>query len=221
MPRSAEALWAGTVLWTTARGARLAGTGLSAPNWSGERLLHRLAVADVGLSLEAAGHTVLTEREIRTADAVPGRAAELLADLGVPGIPGGAPRGETSAVTVGTRALHWPDLIVVREDGLRIAVEVELTPKPKASLGRILRTYVQAPRQVLYVPTGPVARLLQGKPGPDGRWVDGVAQDVGLLPAGEPAPGAGGPMLVRPFTADDPGVARQVERHPSRHRGPA
>lgn len=122
--------------------------------------------------------------------------------------PHGAPRGETFAVPVGTRARHWPDLVVVREDGLLIAVEVELTPKPKASLGRILRAYIQARRKVLYVPTGPVTRLLQGRPGPDGRGVDGVAQDVGLLPAGEPVRGAGGLLLVRPFTADDPGVAR-------------
>ncbi len=42
----------------------------SAPRWPVERLLHRLAVADVGLQLEADGHTALTEREIRTADAV-------------------------------------------------------------------------------------------------------------------------------------------------------
>lgn len=117
--------------------------------------------------------------------------------------------------------MHWPDLVVVREDGLRIAVEVELTPKSKGSLGRILRAYIRARRQVLYVPTGPVARLLQGKPGTDGRWVDGVAHDVGFLPAGDLTLGAGGLLLVRPFTTDDPGIARQVEPHASRYRRPA
>ncbi|MEU7206121.1 hypothetical protein [Streptomyces sp. NPDC045470] len=58
---------------TSERGARIDGVGLAAPRPPGERLLHRLALADVGLSLEADGHTVLTEREVRTAEAAPGR----------------------------------------------------------------------------------------------------------------------------------------------------
>ncbi len=40
--RSAETRWAGTVVWTTERGARLSGTGLGAPHPPSERLLHRL-----------------------------------------------------------------------------------------------------------------------------------------------------------------------------------
>ncbi|AZM57318.1 hypothetical protein DMA15_36135 [Streptomyces sp. WAC 01529] len=99
-------------MWPTERGARIAGTGLSAPRPPGERLLHRLAVADAGIALEASGYTVLSEREVHAAEAVPGRAAELLAALRVPGLPTGARRGETLAVPVGSRAVHWPDLIM-------------------------------------------------------------------------------------------------------------
>ncbi|MEJ8652605.1 hypothetical protein WKI65_32160 [Streptomyces sp. MS1.AVA.3] len=120
----------------------MVGAGLSAPNWPGERLLHHLAVAVVGLDLEAAGHTVLSGREIRTAEAVDGRVVELLADLGVPGVPIRARRGETLAVPAGARALHWPDLVPVLPVGRLAAVEVELTPKPAAALRRILRAYL-------------------------------------------------------------------------------
>ncbi len=170
-------------------------------------LLHRLASSDVGIGLEAAGHTVFTEREIRTADA-----AELLADLGA--------RGETFAVPAGARARHWPDLVLVPPDGRLVAVEVELTPKPAAALRRILRAYRQAGRRVVYLGTGPVVRQLHGRAAPGG-WIDGIAQAAGLLPTGGPDPGAGGLLRIRPFTAADPGVARQVERHASRYRRPA
>ncbi|MFI7020149.1 hypothetical protein [Streptomyces sp. NPDC050164] len=214
LDRSAEVRWAGTVVWTTERGARVAGAGLGAPHPPGERLLHRLALTDVGLALEAAGHTVLTEREVRTAEAS-GRAAELLADLGVPGVHKGFPREPVLAVSAGVRAVHWPDLVLVLPGEGIGAVEVELTAKTPSALRRILRAYGQARRRVLYLGTEPVVRQLQGRPGPDGRWIDGVAQDVGLLPPGGPGPGTG-LLRVRQFAADDPAVDRQAARYAQR-----
>lgn len=215
--RSADVRWARTMVWTTERGARIADTGLSAPRPPGERLLHRLAVADAGIWLEAKGYTVLSEREVHVAEAVPGRAAELLDALGVPraprvpGVPADARRGETLAVPVGAHAVHWPDLVVVEPTPrFPIAVEVELTAKSPAAIRTILRAYRQAQRRVLYMATEPVVRQLQGSPGPDGRWDGGVAQELGLLPPGEPRPGAGRHLGVQPFTSVDPAVARRA-----------
>ncbi|MGW9253103.1 hypothetical protein ACWGS5_13460 [Streptomyces albidoflavus] len=68
----------------------------------------------------------------------------------------------------------------------------------------------------MYLGTEPVVRQLQGRPGPDGRWADGVGQDVGLLPPGGPDPGTGGLLSVRLFTAGDPAVDRQAARHARR-----
>ncbi|CAM5592727.1 hypothetical protein [Streptomyces abikoensis] len=212
--RSAEASWAGTVVWTTERGAQVAGTGLGAPRWPGERLLHRLAVADVGLGLEAAGHTVLTEREIRTADAADFGAWDLLSRLGARVESSRAQ--ETFPVRVGARAVHWPDLVLVPDDGHLGAVEVELTPKAPSALRSNLRAYHQAGRRVLYLGTAPVVRQLLGRPGPDG-WRDGIAQEVGLLPPGRPGPSTS-LLRVSPLTIKDPGVAAQVGRHANRHR---
>ncbi|MEU1826643.1 hypothetical protein ABZ502_29960 [Streptomyces abikoensis] len=214
--RSAEAPWAGTVVWTTERGIRYADTGLGAPRWLGERLLHRLAVADVGLALEAAGHTVLTEREVRAADAVDYGAWDLLAGLGV--WVESARAGETFPVRVGARAVHWPDLVLVSADGVLGAVEVELTPKAPSALRSNLRAYHQARRRVLYLGTEPVMHQLQGRPGPDG-WRDGIAQGVGLLSPGGPGPSTG-LLRVSPLVVKDPGVAAQVGRHANRHRCP-
>ncbi|WP_406187878.1 hypothetical protein [Streptomyces sp. NBC_01006] len=58
--------------------------------------------------------------------------------------------------------------------------------------------------------TEPVVRQLQGSPGPDGWWADGVAQELGLLPQGEPRPDAGRHLGVRPFTSGDAVVARRA-----------
>lgn len=115
---------------------------------------------------------------------------------------------------VGARAVHWSDLVIVEPTPrFPIAVEVELTPKAPAAIRAILRAYRQAQRRVLYPITALVARRLQGGPGPDGAWVDGTAQDIGLLPPGEPAPGAGGLLRVRRFAATDPAVDRQAARY--------
>ncbi|MFD3700711.1 hypothetical protein ACFWUZ_32045 [Streptomyces sp. NPDC058646] len=221
--RNADVRWARTVLWPTERGARIADTGLSAPRPPGERLLHRLAVADAGIGLEANGYSVLSEREVHAVEAVPGRAVELLEALGVPGVhgvpgvPADARRGETLAVPVGAHAVHWPDLLVVEPTPrFPIAVEVELTAKSPTAIRTILRAYRQAQRRVLYMATEPVVRQLQGSPGPDGRWADGVAQELGLLPQGEPRPGTGRQLSLRPFTSVDPAVARRAAQHAAR-----
>ncbi|MGW2282876.1 hypothetical protein [Streptomyces sp. NPDC001770] len=91
---------------------------------------------------------MLTEREVRTAEATPGRAAELLADHGVPQVPLGAQSRPLLPVPAGPRAVHWPDLVLVLPgDGIG-AIEVELTAKTPSALRRILRAYGQAPRRV-------------------------------------------------------------------------
>ncbi|MGW1037848.1 hypothetical protein ACWD4Z_37390 [Streptomyces antibioticus] len=215
--RSAQVRWAGPVVWTTERGAQVAGTGLSAPHPPGERLLHRLALADVGLRQEANGHIVLTEREVRSAEAVGGTAAELLAELDVPGVPTGARRGDLLAIRAGVRAVHWPDLVLALPGRGYGAVEVELTPKPRATLRSILRAYRAAGRRVLYLGTEPVVRQIQGRQGPEG-WIDGVGQEAGLLPPGAAAPPADGLLQVRPLRLADPALAGQVTRHASRYR---
>ncbi|MCZ0211345.1 hypothetical protein OZK63_38955 [Streptomyces sp. UMAF16] len=70
---------------------------------------------------------------------------------------------------VGTRAVHWPDLVVVLPGGWLAAVEVELTAKPAAALHAILRAYRRARRPVAYLATESVVRQLQGGPGPGGQ----------------------------------------------------
>ncbi|AKA09115.1 hypothetical protein SAZ_37590 [Streptomyces noursei ZPM] len=60
-----------------------------------------------------------------------------------------------------------------------------------------------------------MVRLIEGGTGLDGRWLDGVAQAVGLFPPGGTDPRAGGRRL-RQFTSVDPAVARRVARHAAR-----
>lgn len=76
---------------------------------------HDLLVADIALALAAGGEWI-TERELRA---------------GVGGIGRPGPRA------------HVPDGVLVRPGGARIAVEVELTAKPKARLQKIMRDYVR------------------------------------------------------------------------------
>ncbi|MEU2717781.1 hypothetical protein [Streptomyces sp. NPDC007205] len=134
----------------------------------------------------------------------------------MPGVHEGSPREPLFAVSAGVRAVHWPDLVLVLPGEGIGAVEVELTAKTPSALRRILRAYGQARRRVLYLGTDPVVRQLQGRPSPDGRWIDGVAQDVGLLPPGGPDPGTGGLLRVRRFAVGDPAVDRQAARHAQR-----
>lgn len=84
---------------------------------------HDLALAGLCASYELAGSAVVTEREIRAADAF---AAE--------------PR---FAVSLGDRRLHFPDLILSEDRGA-VAVELEQTAKRAIRLDRILSAYLRA-----------------------------------------------------------------------------
>jgi hypothetical protein len=84
----------------------------------------RLVVA-LAVDLEAAGTTVLTEREMRSHDENPDH-------------------DRTYAVVVPSGGRHYPDLLVARPDGRWTAIEVELTPKNKLRRERILTGYARA-----------------------------------------------------------------------------
>ena len=215
---SDEARWAGPVVWPTQAGARVAGLSLRAPEWPGERLLHRLAVVDVGLAFEASGARVVTERELRKAEGDSAQEAmRLVAGLGVeshrPAVDGRG-RERYLCVPLGTGGqVHYPDLVVAQRGGLT-AIEVEITSKTPTQWKQILRAYQGAPRtfrQVVYMATEPIADRLRGRWNPSaGEWSDGIAQQVGLLPPGPVQDHARLPLRVRAVPARDPGVLYQL-----------
>ncbi|MFI1225944.1 MULTISPECIES: hypothetical protein [unclassified Streptomyces] len=215
---SSDIRWAGACVWTTARGARASSTELRPPEWPGERLLHRLAMTDAAFTFELGGARVLSEREVRRAEATTsGRAEQVAAALTRQ--PGstfdgrGRERFLCAPVGAGGR-VHYPDLVVAAPLGL-VAVEVEITAKSPAEIRQVLRSYRDSRAvfpQVVYFATEPVMALLHGHAHPrTGAWSDGVAQQVGLLPPGPPQYRPDSPFLVRHFQPKDPGVAYQLD----------
>lgn len=212
--------WAGRVLLGRSAGTTLVRDRLAVPLRAaerppGERLLHRLAVADIGLRFEARGERVLTEREIRTAEATTGLASRLAASLDVPvrSEVDGNDRERWFAVPVGKRdAVHYPDLVLVTPGGL-IAVEVEITVKAGHRLREILRGYRDSRQfaQVIYFATAPVGALLHGWRDPDGEWEKGVLQHLHLLPDGPPSYTPDSRIRVQPIHAHDPGVSYELD----------
>lgn len=219
--------WAGRVLVGNSPGHTLVAGDLSVPlspvrRHPGERLLHALATTDLGLRFEARGDHVLTEREIRTLEATPTLAAQHAASLGVPVRSAQDARGidRWFCAPVGSgfnsdARVHYPDLVVVTNEGL-IAVEVEVTVKPVARLREIVRGYrdSQIFKQVIYFTTGQVGALLHGYREPDGErcWIDGVLQQVSVLPKGLP-PTYGPDTLVhvQQVAPRDPGVGYRID----------
>ncbi|MFF2228280.1 hypothetical protein ACFVV7_33740 [Streptomyces globisporus] len=208
----------GSCVWTTSRGARAAGVELRAPKWPGERLLHRLAVVDAAITFELGGARVLSERELRRAEATSRARAELTA-AGLASqagsVPDGRGRERFLCAPVGAEGrVHYPDLVVGSPLGLA-AIEVEVTRKAPAELRQLLRSYRDARnvfQQVVYFATEPVMAVLHGHAHPrTGAWTDGVAQQVGLLPPGPPQYRADSPFLVRHFQPKDAGVAYQLD----------
>ncbi|MFF1714368.1 hypothetical protein [Streptomyces sp. NPDC058268] len=215
---SMDARWAGRCVWTTARGVRATGVEVRAPEWPGERLLHRLAMADAAITFELGGARVLSERELRRAESTSRGTAQQAAVALSPtagSIEDGRGRDRFLCVPLGASGrVHYPDLVVASPRGL-VSVEVEISGKSPAELRQVLRGYRDARKvfgQVVYLATEPVMALLHGHVHPGtGVWTDGVAQQVGLLPSGPPEYRPDSPFLVRHFQPKDSGVAYQLD----------
>ncbi|MGH9024046.1 MAG: replication-relaxation family protein [Acidimicrobiia bacterium] len=149
--------------WATKDGLALAGIDLRPARVDIRSLFHDRAVVDLALELEACGQVLVTEREMRHADA-----EVQFAGVGRPRyglrLPGGGEGG----------ALHYPDLAVELEEGRIRAVEMERLAKNRARLERILTGYARARRVVEVVYYVPGARV--------GGHVERIAAAVGATP---------------------------------------
>jgi hypothetical protein len=116
----------------TRRGLSAIGSRLPAPRDDLSTHTHDLGVAWLWLAAQDGAFgplpEVIAERELRSRDG-PGERAEPLAVR----IPGAGPRG-------GERR-HYPDLLLVTQDGARVAVELELTGKSRTRRELILTAY--------------------------------------------------------------------------------
>jgi hypothetical protein len=128
-----------------AKGLALIGSGLPAPGLDLRSYEHDVGVAWLWLAARNGSFgpisEIVAERQLRSHDEAPERAGPPMAvRLGGYG-PGGRER------------LHYPDLLLHRPDGRRIAVELELTNKGPKRLERILAGYGADPRTdaVLYL----------------------------------------------------------------------
>lgn len=192
--RSPHEGWPGVVYWLARPGvtvaSRLSWIGLDRLETPGsaERLLHRLAVADVGLRFEQTGATVLTEREVRAMEqgaASRVDASQVASQLGVapPVVADWNNRRRWFAPPVpGTQSIHLPDLVAVNAGRMR-AVEVELSLKEKDRGVRILRAYTNSRLfdQVQYHTTGMVRVAMEGWRADDGVLQAGWLHEVGVL----------------------------------------
>ncbi|WP_040742256.1 hypothetical protein [Nocardia tenerifensis] len=234
LERSDNLAWAGTVVYPTMAGLTAIRTPghpeLRFRVPGEERMLHRLLVAETALAMlargAARGFEVVSERQFRALERARDdgesahRYAELVGVRTTARTPGeqvvhpsfddtGRPRWWAIPLDNG-QALHWPDFVVVG-GGLLRAVEVEITPKERWRLHAVLRGYRTAIRcghidQVLWCVTPDVQMQLEGARGPDG-WIDGLLQEMGLLPPGPPDwTVKGRPMVVRPIAAVDEGL---------------
>lgn len=222
--------WAGKVLWATSTTAQLVRESAAVPlparvaaAKAGDRLLHRLAVTDVGLRYEAAGRTVLTEREVRACEQGDVDAGEVADRLGAQPRSMFDFRGRQRYFVTPLGAddsVSIPDLVVVTDAGRVRAIEVELAVKDRTRAHRLLRGYTTSSpfHEVLYFTTPDVHMAMCGWWPPAGdRWRDGWLQELRLLPAGVPwleqsrTDRLDCPVKVESLQPEDPGVAWQLD----------
>ncbi len=130
LERTQTAIRDPTLISATRDGITYAGLGLGPARIRIGEVDHWLACADVAIELERrhGAERLLTERELRF-------------DAQLFGKPVGAAKlGETLN---GYWRLHWPDLAVRTDEGL-VVYEVELTPKAKRRLEKIVRGWRRA-----------------------------------------------------------------------------
>ena len=210
--------WFGNVLWATPAGASIMRERVRVPvpagGYSGNRMLHRLAVTDLGLRMEARNAVTITEREIRAVEAQHGyrpgdtdehgypyednqdAAEQLLAGCGVIGarsVKDGKGITRWLAPPIGADGvIHWPDLVHVRRTptdqgvvGTLEAIEVELTPKPAHRLRQLLLGYRDSGLFDQVIYYATAEVTAQLVGWPDKRgWRDGVLQQIGAYPSG-------------------------------------
>lgn len=196
-----------------------------------KNLVHLFAVTDVGLQLESQGVTVVTEREVRFAEL---RHADGLAQDLAYHLVGDAARSVRDAegrlrwltVPAAESQLHYPDLVVVN-DGLLWAVEVELTWKKRARVRSTLQSYVRSRvfDQVVWMGTPDVQRELRGGAvaGLPGGRAKGLLQELGMADVGDkngwrgkryvgPDGRGRGLFVVRDVPVADEGVMFEMDR---------
>lgn len=219
--------WYGNVMWATTAGSRVLGdqlrVPLSAGGFPGHAALHRLAVTDLGFRMHLGGEVTITEREVRALEGS-GQARSHLDLLQVPrhdGVMDGRNVERFLATTVGKDAtLHYPDLVHVSpgrgKRGLN-AVEVEITPKTPHRARQVLMSYrdSQLYDRVLFYVTAQVSAQLQGWYDAEGKWRDGLLQQIGEYPSGvdptEFLKTSTSMFRVYPATANDDGVAFRLD----------
>lgn len=222
LERSSNVTWAGTVLWPTAYGMRVAEMeSLSPPpSPTEDRLLHKLLVAESAWDFEERGLTVLGERQVRSWErGDPDTAREAAARFGLRGTPGTDADGRARYFGIPVRGahMHYPDSLVVA-DGSLIAVEVEITAKVDARVRATLVGYRHAiergqVRQVLWSVTPAVRAQLEGYEDTQRNWVDGLLTQTGLMPPGRPDwTQKRLPVSVRPVQPKSDGLAYAVDQ---------
>jgi len=157
-------------IWlVTEQGLKTVGMHLTAPNVSWGQLRHTLGLVDLGVTFEAAGEIVLTEREIRAAATryTPTPRMRTAIDLAyapgtVPTIGGvdgfdetddavsAAVRSALVVPAVGRSFGHIPDMVLARQpfpsgQSGNIAIELELTRKSLSEWKNVLSAYLMSP----------------------------------------------------------------------------
>lgn len=142
-----------TVWLPTPLGVRFSGLDLPTPTVSPATATHTLGLVDLGMRFEAAGETVVTEREIRAADTRERPTARMLAARRFYGderaASGADNRSTRFVVHLGAgdgQYIHVPDMVLARPplpDGApqSVAIELELRRKPPTQWRKILRAY--------------------------------------------------------------------------------
>ena len=150
MERTQTAIGDPTLISATRQGITYAGLGLKPPTIRIGEVDHWLTCADVAIELERryGPERLMTERELRFE-------AQLASHT-----MGAVKLGETLH---GYWRLHWPDLAVRSDEGL-VVYEVELTPKSKRRLEKILRAWAWADdiERCVYLcpPSSPTQRVV-------------------------------------------------------------
>lgn len=130
----------------TTRGCKWAGVELPVTPIKPGHIQHTLALTDLVILLESQGRRVLTDREVRSQWS---RDCAGPDGLRQPTIREGDTVADVLAATGGARSKRnpeaLPDLVIVLDDGRKVAVELERTRKSRKKVGEKLALYVRDP----------------------------------------------------------------------------